>query len=593
MARIPLMDDYDFMSLELEQDNTIAFVSVQKIQRDWADLTLQVTRGETEREALEQENKNLRTLLERVIEHHQRSHGELVNLLTTLVSKMPLNDVGVIITRLVEHNQRVTEISGSLLKGKLDENCLQPAILKALDKTKRDLAAAVKPAVDELVKLDTPYDTAMLQSLVEKPDNFHLATFVRANRGFVKGQLPRERILRDFGEAALPLFKDVTTDVKFNPRPKPEEIMFAFQPDFETLLQQTPALADKKDALLALFQKVRASREVSEKSRAQKNAFVRLSFALELLHYYDNQSTESPDVVFAQRMPPLIEQLVLTGERETLDEKLIQQAEALLAFVLSNDYRNSVINNIGKGGGLARTLRYTLAFRAEKLTDIDPLTQESVKHLIPQGKVPSLGELLPTVKLFNAHMQQSFIRAVLDSDRLRKEEAQSLGKGLARELGLSEIENRLNEKITVSPEREQQQAWENIKNIIGGRATPNDIATAIRKRLHERYDSDEIKHSWIVLTESDPLVFVRVFCQLPYLPDGSTDPVAKAVLETYITRLTHEKYAAIYTKVLTALKNLFKVKADSPALVNFVALTKWVDPAAAHKIATDIGMATA
>jgi hypothetical protein len=57
--------------------------------------------------------------------------------------------------------------------------------------------------------------------------------------------------------------------------------------------------------------------------------------------------------------------------------------------------------------------------------------------------------------------------------------------------------------------------------------------------------------------------------------------------------LTHEKYAAIYAKVLNALKNLFKVKADSPALVNFIALTKWVDPAAAQKIATDIGMVAA
>jgi hypothetical protein len=83
---------------------------------------------------------------------------------------------------------------------------------------------------------------------------------------------------------------------------------------------------------------------------------------------------------------------------------------------------------------------------------------------------------------------------------------------------------------------------------------------------------------------------MRVFCLLPYLPDGSTDPVARAVLETYVTRLTHEKYLAIYTKVLNALKNLYKVKADSPALVNFIALVRWVDPASADKISADIGM---
>jgi len=35
---------------------------------------------------------------------------------------------------------------------------------------------------------------------------------------------------------------------------------------------------------------------------------------------------------------------------------------------------------------------------------------------------------------------------------------------------------------------------------------------------------------------------------------------------------------------------MFKVKADSPALLNFIALVKWVDPAAAERITKDIGM---
>ena len=187
-------------------------------------------------------------------------------------------------------------------------------------------------------------------------------------------------------------------------------------------------------------------------------------------------------------------------------------------------------------------------------------------------------------------MQQSVVRAILDSDRLRKDEAQALGRALAKELNLQEIQNSLNQKTNITPERESQQAWENIKNLIGGRASPGEVAAAIRKRLHDKYDSDEIKASWVAVTEGDPLVFVRVFCLLPYLPDGSTDPLARAVLETYVTRLTHEKYAAIYAKVLNALKNLYKVKADSPALVNFIALAKWVDAAAADKIVNDIGM---
>jgi len=84
--------------------------------------------------------------------------------------------------------------------------------------------------------------------------------------------------------------------------------------------------------------------------------------------------------------------------------------------------------------------------------------------------------------------------------------------------------------------------------------------------------------------------FVRVFCLLPYLPDGQTDPIARAILESYSNRLTHEKYAATYGKVITVLKNLYKVKADSPALINFIALVRWVDQPSADRIVRDLGM---
>jgi len=571
-------------------DNPIALTSVEKIQQEWSDLTLRVAQAETERAALEQENKALRSLLERVIEHRQKSHSELVTLITTLVSKLPLNDVGVIVARLVEHNQHVTEVSASLVKGKLDDSFLQPAILKTLDKTKRDLAAAARPELEKLLKLDTPFETDMLQALLEKPDNFFSPAVARANRGFVKGQIPRERVIKEFGADALVFFKDVTTDVKFNPRPKPEEIMLAFKPDFAELLQQNPAGSHRKE-LEALHQKIRQSREHTDLSRAQKCAFLRLSFFLELLHYYENQGTESPDVVFAQRLPPLIEQLVITGEHDTLDEKHIEAAEALLALVIVADHRKAIINNIGKAGGLARTLRYTLAFRVEKLSDMDPLTLECIKHLITRGQPPAPAALATVLRLFNPHMQQACIRAITATDRLRKEDAEKLGKAVALELGLKEMLDRLTEQSTLSPERERELAWDHIKDLISARSAPGEILAAIRKRIHGSYDADEVKACWLVLTEADPMIFVRVFCLFPYLPDGQTDPLARPILETFVTRLTHEKYAAVYTKTAHALRNLFKVKADSPALVNFLALVKWVDPASAEKISKDVGMA--
>src|SRR5437762_2480917 len=104
----------------------------------------------------------------------------------------------------------------------------------------------------------------MLQSLMAQPDLFFSPRMVRANRCLVKGQVPRERIIKEFGDEALAFFNDMTTDSKLNPRPKPEEIALAFKPEFETLFQQNPALVvNKRDELMALFRKVQGTKAAS------------------------------------------------------------------------------------------------------------------------------------------------------------------------------------------------------------------------------------------------------------------------------------------------------------------------------------------
>lgn len=564
--------------------------SVDEMQQTWRDLNLRVQQLEVGNTVLEHENKSLRQMLERVVEHRKKSHGELVTLLTTLVSKLPINDVGVVVARLVEHNTHVGDVCAALIHGKNDDNFLQPALLKALDKTKRDLTAAIQPLVDELIRLDAPIDHEILRNLLTDPESFFKPAVARANRCFVKGQVPREKILKDFGNEALIFFKDLTTDPKFNPRPKAEEILLGFAPDFEALFQQNPNIpAGKRDELMALYQRVRQSRSNSETARAQKIAFLKLSFVLELLHYYQNQNTESPDIIFAQRLPPLIEQLVTANETQPLDEKLIKEAEAHLAFVVSPDYRQAVVNNFGKGGGHPKTLRLILTFRTTTFSEHDPITIEFAKHLISLQKTPTVEGFVPPLRLVPPDSQKAVIRAMLHSGKLRKEDAEPMCKAIGKELGIAE--NDLLPRIEGAGGSQADAAnWENIKTMIANRAAPNEITAAIRKRLHARYDADEVKQSWIVLSEGDPLAFIRVFCLLPYLPDGQTDPIARAVLESYTNRLTHEKYLATYNKVITALKNLFKVKADSPALINFIALVKWIDPASADKISADVGV---
>lgn len=581
--------EYNLMSQP--ENGTPAPASLEEIQRQWASVSLKLAQLQTGQTALEAENKALRTLLETVIEHRKKSHGELVTQITNLVSKLPLNDVAVVVSRLMEHNAGVTEVSNALLKGAQEGDVLQPAVLKLMDKTKADLRAAIGPLVEELQRLNSPIKPTMLQALISDPESFFAPPMVRASRGFVKGQLARERIVKDFGEEALVLFKDVTTDVKFNPRPKPEEVMLAFPADFETLVPQQSNLSEAhRKELLELHQRVRASRSNTEAARAQRLAFLKLSFVMELLHYYQNQSNESPDVIFAQRLPPLIEQLVISPDSDKLDESLIQQAEALLAYVIHPDHRQAVINNFGKVGGLSRSLRFILTFRPGKYSEHDPETTEFVKHLFSLQKTPEPTVFASVLRFLPPVAQKSVVRGIVQTDRLRREEALALAKAVAKELNLEELAIAV--EPASSPVMDTKQAWDQIRELIATRSGPTEIAQAMRKRLHEKYDNDEVKESWLTLAEADPMLLIRVFCLLPYLPDGQTDPIARAVLESYANRLTHEKYAASYNKVVQALKNLYKVKADSPALVNFVALVKWVDPASAERIAKDVGMPT-
>src|SRR5664280_3839103 len=209
----------------------------------------------------------LRLLLERTIEHRQKSHSELVNILTTLVSKLPLNDVGVIISKLVEHNTNVGQVLAALTKGTVEAELPQPEILKNLGQTKRELLSAAKQAVAEFAKLDPPLERELLESLNADPELFFSPRMVRATRRFAKGQVPRERVIREFGEEALLFFKDMTTDPKLNPRPKPEEIVLAFRSDFESLFQEHAALLpNQRPHLEALYQQIQRSKGHTDQS---------------------------------------------------------------------------------------------------------------------------------------------------------------------------------------------------------------------------------------------------------------------------------------------------------------------------------------
>lgn len=558
------------------------------------ELALQIRELQVETKALEQANKLLRQQLETVIEHRQKSHSELVILLTNLVSKLPLNDVGVIISKLVEHNASVSQFLSSLSRGGGETAMPQPALLKTLDQTERELTAAVGPLVEDLIRLESPFEPAMLRSLVEDAEKFYSPAMTRATRCYVKGQMPRERVVRCFGEQALVFFQDLTTDPKLNPRPKPEEVVLAFRNDAEAVFQQYPDfLPEKRDELLKLYKRVQNSKCASPEARAQRNAFAKLSFVVELLHYYRNQSTEAPETAFAHRLPALLEQLVLTGDVYNLEEGLIKEAETLLSYIVVPDYRQSVVNNLGKSNPAGKTLNFVLKLRWDKVPDRDHIINEFIKHLIPAPpeKPPTPALVSAVLKHLPMDIQRMTIRALMHSDRMRKDQAAAFASDLAKELGIDMEKVKPTENV--SPEVDRQIAWTRIKDMIARRADAREVAGAIRDRLHLRYDSDEIRQSWITLTEADPMSLIRIFSHLPFLANGKTDAIARPVMETYVSRLTHEKYAATYNKVVTSLRNMYRTKPDSPTLLNFTALVRWASAEAADKLCADIGMTAA
>src|SRR5215475_11526220 len=143
----------------------------------------------------------------------------------------------------------------------------QPTILKTLEHTKRDLAAALKPLIDELIQSGSSFEPDLLQSLLNDSEQFYTQRMVRANRCFIKGQVARERVAKEFGPEALVFFNDMTTDPKLNPNPKPEEIVLNFKNEFEAQFQQYSAngsVPEKWEALPALYQSVQRSKTPAE-----------------------------------------------------------------------------------------------------------------------------------------------------------------------------------------------------------------------------------------------------------------------------------------------------------------------------------------
>jgi hypothetical protein len=264
----------------------------------------------------------------------------------------------------------------------------------------------------------------------------------------------------------------------------------------------------------------------------------------------------------------------------------------LIGFVINPDQRQMIINNVGKSGGTAKTLKYVLKLRCDKVAELDQTILEFIKHVVPPSpqKLPTPERLAAVFRLLKSELQRMVIRSIMRSERIRKPDAEALGKGIGSALGLQGIEDLAKAPESLPVEVERQLAWGKIKDLITQRTEATAVAAAIRERLNAKYDADEIRQSWVTLTEADPMALIKIFCQLPYLANGKTDSIARTVMEAYVSRLTHEKYAATYHKVVNSLKTIYHAKPDSPSFLNFIALVRWASPEAATRLCADVGV---
>ena len=130
-------------------------------------------------------------------------------------------------------------------------------------------------------------------------------------------------------------------------------------------------------------------------------------------------------MIFAQRLPALVEQLGVAGPQAPLDEKLIAQVEAMLALVISPDHRLMVVNNVGKSGGAEKTLKYVLRLRGGQVADLDQVVTEFVRHLIPPPpeSPPSSQALAAVLRLLRPEVQRRVAKAIMGYDRIPKADA--------------------------------------------------------------------------------------------------------------------------------------------------------------------------
>jgi len=152
-----------------------------------------------------------------------------------------------------------------------------------------------------------------------------------------------------------------------------------------------------------------------------------VSLLLELLHYYENQNTEAPDAVFASGCRP---HRAVGAQRpqDKLDERLITQAEGLLAYVITPEHRQWWLTTWAKPAEPRRASIRHASARGKVLAS-DPDTSFAISsNTSSRPESAPARSLVPVLSLIPADMQLLVIVGIMDCDRIRKPEAEALAK---------------------------------------------------------------------------------------------------------------------------------------------------------------------
>jgi len=207
----------------------------------------------------------------------------------------------------------------------------QPTVLKNRTNQTRFSLPPSSLAVEELIRLETPLEKRDLQSLVEQPDAFFFRRESSAPTMLRQRANPPRRVGAGIWRQALVFFNDMSTDAKAEPNPsRGDRLIFKMiSRRCSNKIPRSCPITRATDGVVSACQQSKAqpsmpARKSSRSPDSPSSSNCSIS--------YQNQSTEAPTCCLRNGCPRWSSNWFLGSGQDTLDEKLIGEAERAAGF---------------------------------------------------------------------------------------------------------------------------------------------------------------------------------------------------------------------------------------------------------------------